>query len=112
MCCRTCATPTSSPALFEEVLGMEQSATFQAIVRRGREEGRTEGRAEEARRLLLLQGETKFGPPDAATRAALENIEDLARLEELGVRFVGASTWQELLHPAQPRRKLQRRSGQ
>src|SRR5438876_1884033 len=53
-------------ALFEEVLGMEQSATYQAIVRRGR--------AEEARRMLLLQGETKFGPPDAATQAALESI--------------------------------------
>jgi predicted transposase YdaD len=34
-------------ALFEEVLGMEQSATYQAIVRKGREEGR----AEEARRI-------------------------------------------------------------
>src|SRR5262249_50780074 len=33
-------------ALFEEVLGMEESATYQAIVRRGREQGREEGRVE------------------------------------------------------------------
>ena len=54
---------------------MEESATYQAIVRRGRAEGE--------RHLLLLQGERKFGPADAAVRAALENINDLARLEEL-----------------------------
>src|SRR5258706_15374661 len=43
-------------ALFEEVLGMEESATYQAIVRRGREEGRAEG----ARHTLFLQGKQKF----------------------------------------------------
>ncbi len=83
-------------ALFEEVLGMEQSATYQAIVRRGR--------AEEGRRLLLLLGETKFGPPDVAARAALESIDDLAQLEELGVRLLSAGSWQELL-PAQGQRR-------
>src|SRR5262249_20538157 len=83
-------------ALFEEVLGMEESATYRAIVRRGRAEGE--------RRLLLLQGESKFGPPDAAIRAALEMITDLARLEELGVRLMSASSWQELLPPAPQRR--------
>src|SRR5205085_6225492 len=67
-------------ALFEEVLGMEQSATYQAIVRRGR--------AEEERRMLLLLGEAKFGPPDAAARAALESISDVTRLEALGVRLI------------------------
>ena len=83
-------------ALFEEVLGMEQSATYQAIVRRGRAQGE--------RRLLLLQGETKFGPPDVAVRAALESIDDLARLEKLGVRLMSAASWQELL-PAQGQRR-------
>jgi predicted transposase YdaD len=82
-------------ALFEEVLGMEESATYRAIVRRGREEGRAEGE----RRLLLLQGKAKFGPPDAATRAALEAITDLTQLEALGVRLISVSSWQELLPP-------------
>ena len=94
-------------AIFEEILGMEQSVTYQAIVRRGREEGRTE----EARRLLLLQGETKFGPPAAATRAALESIGDLAYLEELGMRLMTASSWQDLLPSPAPRRKGRRREG-
>jgi len=90
-------------ALFEEVLGMEESATYQAIVRRGR--------AEQARRLLLLMGETKFGPPDTATAAAIEAIGDLARLEELGVRLMSAGSWQELLPPAPRRRNSRRRPG-
>jgi predicted transposase YdaD len=100
-------------ALFEEVLGMEQSATYQAIVRRGREEGReegrAEGRAEEALRLLLLQGEGKFGPPDVATRAALEATTDLAQLEALVLRLMSAGSWQDLLTPR--RRNGRRKAG-
>ena len=99
-------------ALFEEVLGMEESATYQAIFRRARDEGREEGRAEEALRLLLLLGESKFGPPDAGTRAALERIDDLARLEALAMRLRSAGSWQELLAPqAPPRRRGRRRTG-
>jgi hypothetical protein len=88
-------------ALFEEVLGMEQSATYQAIVRRGRAEGE--------RRLLLLQGEAKFGPPDPAVLAAIEGTDDLAQLEALGVRLMSAGSWQELLAPPAPRRRNGRR---
>jgi predicted transposase YdaD len=88
-------------ALFEEVLGMEQSATYQAIVRRGR--------AEEARRFLLLQGEAKFGSPDDPTRAALDQINDVVRLEQLGVRLVIADSWQALLTSQSKRRGNARR---
>ena len=87
-------------ALFEEVLGMEQSATYRAIVRKGREEGR----AEEARRLLFLLGEKQFGPPDATTRAVIERIADVAQLEELAVELMNAGSWQELLPPQTRRR--------
>jgi predicted transposase YdaD len=86
-------------ALFEEVLGMEESSTYRAIVRRGRIEGE--------RHLLLLQGEAKFGPPDAAARAALEKITDVAELEEVGVRLVTADSWRELL-PARGRTRRRR----
>jgi hypothetical protein len=92
-------------ALFAEVLGMEESATYKAIVRRGREQGRTE----EARRIMLLQGDTKFGPPAAAVRAAIETIDDAERLEELGVRLLSAGSWQELLPTQTPRRRNCRR---
>jgi predicted transposase YdaD len=89
-------------ALFQEVLGMEQSATYQAIRRRER--------AEEARRFLLLQGETKFGPPDAATRTAIEELSDLGRLEELGVRLLNADSWKEFLPTSVASRKGRRKS--
>lgn len=84
-------------ALFEEVLGMEESTTYQAIVRRGRAEG--------TRRTLLLMGETKFGPPEAAARAAIESLVDLAQLEELAIRLVNANSWEELLAPQARRRR-------
>jgi len=86
-------------ALFEEVLGMEESSTYRAIVRRGREE--------EGRHMLLLMGEAKFGPPDAAARAAIESITDVAQLEELAVRLITADRWQELL-PARGRTRRRR----
>jgi predicted transposase YdaD len=103
--------------LFEEVLGMEQSATYQAIVRRGREEGRQEGREEgrqegrtdEARRTLLRLGELKFGVPAGAARSAIEAIQELSMLEALTDRLLNAASWQELL-PAQSRRSGRRRS--
>jgi hypothetical protein len=91
-------------ALFEEVLGMEESATYQAIVRRSR--------AEQARRLLVLQGERRFGPPDAATRAAIQGTGDLAQLEDLVVRRVSAGSWQDLMPLSPSRRRGRRRSGQ
>src|SRR5205814_278784 len=93
-------------ALFEEVLGMEESATYQAIVRKGREQGRAEGE----RRILLLQGEAKFGPPDAAVRMAIEGLGDLAQLEALAIRLVDSGSWHELLaQPTQRRRNGRRK---
>jgi hypothetical protein len=87
--------------LFEEVLGMEESSTYRAIVRRGR--------AEEALRMLFLLGETRFGPPDPATRAALEETTDIAQLEAFAVRLVSVDSWQKLLEPR--RRNGRRKAG-
>jgi hypothetical protein len=88
-------------ALFEEVLGMEESAAYRAIARKERAEG--------ARHMLLLQGETKFGPPDAPTRGAIEAMNDLPRLEALAVRLLSTDSWQELLAPSPPQRRTSRR---
>ena len=68
---------------------MEDSATYRAIVR--------QGRTEEARRIILLIGETKFGPANDATRASLDSIRELEWLEELGAQLMNAETWSELL---------------
>jgi predicted transposase YdaD len=91
-------------ALFEEVLRMKESTTYQAIVR--------EGRADEARRILLRLGEQKFGPPDATTRSALEAVNEVAQLEDLADRLLRVDTWEQLLTPpARRRRNGRRRSG-
>jgi len=73
---------------FERVLNalqmVKRSTTYQAIL----QDGRTEGRIAEARRLLLRQGTKRFGEPDATTVATLEAIQDLDRLEALGKRIL------------------------
>jgi len=83
--------------VFQGVLQMRESSTYQAILCEGREEGRGEGRVMEARALLLRQGEKRFGAPDAPTRAALEAMTDLARLEDLSLRLLEVESWAELL---------------
>jgi hypothetical protein len=94
--------------LLRGVLSMKESTTYQAILR----EGRAEGALAEGRKLLMLLGETRFGPLDPKARAALDNITDLEILEALGVRLLEASSWQDLLgQPAPRRRNGRRRSG-
>jgi predicted transposase YdaD len=60
-------------------------------------EGRAEGRAEEARNLLLRQGSKRFGPPDDRAAAALGAVADVERLERLAERLLDVATWDELL---------------
>jgi hypothetical protein len=66
---------------------MQESTTYQKILR----DGRDEGRIEEARGLLLRQGSRRFGEPDATTVATIEGIRDIDRLEALCDRFVDPS---------------------
>jgi predicted transposase YdaD len=75
------------------VLQMEESVTYQAILRRGR----AEGRAEEAVAVVLRLGTKKFGEPSAAHETALRAVTDLARLERLTDRVLDVNTWDELL---------------
>jgi len=82
--------------LLEGVGNMQNSTTYQAILREGREEGRVS----EAQRLLLLLGEPRFGAPDELARSAVEAIQDLERLERLTTRVLDAAIhdWAELLN--------------
>ena len=52
-----------------------------------------------AQRLLLIQGEIRFGVPDDTTRSAIEEIQDLERLERMSKRILNADVhdWQGLL---------------
>ena len=53
----------------------------------------------EARRLLLLQGTVRFGPPDEPTRATIEGMSSIELLEPLSIRLLEVSSWHELLAP-------------
>ena len=68
---------------------MRDSSTYMAIVE--------EGIAQGERRLLLLFGESRFGPPDEDTRSKLEAITDADTLERLARRLMTVSSWSELL---------------
>lgn len=72
---------------------MKESVTYQAII----EEGKVEGKAEEARRMLLLMGRDQFGEPSAKIVALLDAMTDLGRLEALALRLLHVKSWEELL---------------
>lgn len=97
--------PALAAQLFREVTTMKESATYQAILAEGREEGLAQGEVREARKLLRLLGDDAFGPPDAPTAAALDRIEDLARLEHLLRQLRTARNWADLLAERTPTRR-------
>jgi hypothetical protein len=70
---------------------LKESSTYQHIL----QEGRAEGLAT-ARDVLLRMGARRFGPPDSATRAALDRITDPERLLELSDRLFDATSWDDL----------------
>jgi hypothetical protein len=84
-------------SLLQGVLAMEESVTYQAMLRQGMDKGIAKGKAEEARRILFLVGREQLGEPDADTTAALEALTDVERLEAMHLRLRQVSSWQELL---------------
>jgi hypothetical protein len=74
---------------FQGVTAMQESSMNQGLLR--------EGRAEEARRILFLQGEGRFGVPDEESRTKLESMSDVEQLERLAERILRVSSWTELL---------------
>ena len=87
--------------LFRGVLYMEESTTYQWILNQGKTlgiaEGEAEGKAKEARAILLRQGRKRFGPADASTTATLAAINDIERLERMSERLLDVQDWAELL---------------
>ncbi len=76
-------------AIFDEVMGMEDSTTYQATIRKGATGG--------ARRLLLRIGTRIIGPPQAEALARVEAINDLTLLEAMADRLLDVTSWDELL---------------
>lgn len=103
--------------LLRGVRSMKESVTYQAILEEGREkglregrkegrekgrqegrqEGREAGRAEEARRILLVQGTKRFGTPSPKVRRTMTQISDVRLIETLILRILDVETWAELL---------------
>ncbi|MBY0461188.1 MAG: DUF4351 domain-containing protein, partial [Gemmataceae bacterium] len=83
------------------VLQMEDSVTYQAILRRGRQEGLRQGRQEEGVNIILRLGRAKFKvDPTTEQEAALNALADLTRLEALTEKLLDVNTWDELLEGA------------
>jgi predicted transposase YdaD len=95
--------------LVRGVLGMKESVTYQAILEEGEARGEAKGKAEEARRMLLLFGRDRLGEPPADVTAALDAVADVGRLEALALRLKHVASWQELLGLPAPRRRAGRR---
>jgi predicted transposase YdaD len=86
---------------------MQESTTYQAILRQGRDEGLIDGRNEgliEGRiageqQLSIRLGTKKFGKPDPSILAAIEAIRDVERLGALGERIIDPDIhdWDSLL---------------
>jgi predicted transposase YdaD len=83
--------------LMQRVRRMRESVTYQIIL----EEGREEGRVQEARDLLLELGSEKLGSPDEAVVAAIQSSDDLPTLHRMGRAVLRANSWQELLAAGQ-----------
>ena len=90
--------------LLEGVPNMQESTTYQAILKQGRDQGLIEGRITGEQRLLVRLGTKRFGEPDIAILAAIEAIRDIERLEALGLRIVDPDVrdWTSLLGAPEP----------
>ncbi len=101
-------TPELASQLFRGVVSMKESSTYQAILEEGAAQGEVRGAVAEAKKLLRIAGDGKFGPPDAATAVAVERINALERLEALFERLQSAASWQELIGSAPTGRQKRR----
>ena len=76
---------------------LKDSSFYQVLQEWAGEAREHQGRIREARDTLFRQGRIRFGRLDKATRAALEAIDDLERLEYLSERLLTATSWADLL---------------
>jgi hypothetical protein len=74
---------------------MKDSATYEAILDKGKAEGEEAGVRAAIRRI----GTKRYGPPSLETEEALENVHDFEDLETLAERLLEAENWNELMNP-------------
>jgi hypothetical protein len=84
---------------------MRESSIYQTLLAKGHSvgyaeafvQGFAEGRLEGARRALVILCQVRFGPPDAPTRAYIEAINDLDRLEYMIAESLDVASWHDVL---------------
>lgn len=79
--------------LYQGVPDMEESSGYQIIEKRGMAKGERQSLI----RSLLRLGRKKFGEPDAATLASVEQLTDVDRLQALTDRLLDVTSWEALL---------------
>jgi len=87
-------------AVLKGVFSMKESVTLHAVLEQGRAEGQEIGRRKEAVDVLLKLGRKRLGPPDPRTVASIEEIADVARIEELLETVLDVASWDELFPPS------------
>jgi hypothetical protein len=68
---------------------VEESTTYQYIIE--------QGEIKASRRILLKMGASKFGAPAKKVKAAIQEMEDLPRLDRMVMHVLTANSWNELL---------------
>jgi predicted transposase YdaD len=76
---------------------LKDSSFYQVLLKEGMEKGEVLGQIKGARRLLIRQGRLRFGCLSKSTRARLEAIHDMERLDHLSERVLTATSWDDLL---------------
>ena len=80
---------------------LKESSFSRPYFEEGEKVGERRGQIAEAKKLLIRQGQVQFGRLDKATRAKIQSIEDLERLEDLSVRLLNVASWADLLAEVQ-----------
>ncbi len=75
-------------SLLKGVIGMEESTTYQFILKEGEARGATLGDARGIRSTILRIGAKRFGAPPTELLAALEAIDSAAALQALADRLL------------------------
>ncbi len=83
--------------LLQGVQGMEESVTYQAILRRGEAKGEAKGLLEGEQRALIRIGRKRLGEPAPEILKKIEALTDEPALMRLMDRLIDVSSWDDLL---------------
>jgi predicted transposase YdaD len=86
--------------LFVDTHFLEESVTYQMILRQGEAKGQNKWRLAEARKILEKLGTKRFGLPDASIRARLDAMTKVEQFEAITDRILDATSWNDLLDPS------------